>query len=92
MARLAALDRMEAAVRAERADLARGWAAELDQFGAAVGSGWARAIAAYGRALLSDDAHAPEQFEQAIQHAGTAYSLGLSLIAAVYIGFAAHSK
>jgi DNA-binding CsgD family transcriptional regulator len=72
MARLAALDRIEAAVRAERADLARAWSAELDQFGAAVESGWARAVAAYGRALLSDDAHAPEQFEQAIQHAGTA--------------------
>src|SRR5262245_24169144 len=72
MARLAALDRIEAAVRAERADLARDWSAELDQFGAAVGSGWARAVAAYGRALLSDDAHAPEQFEQAIQHAATA--------------------
>jgi DNA-binding CsgD family transcriptional regulator len=39
---------------------------------AAVESGWARAAAAYGRALLSDDTHAPEQFEQAIQHAGTA--------------------
>jgi len=38
----------------------------------AVESGWARAAAAYGRALLSDDTHAPEQFEQAIQHAGTA--------------------
>ena len=72
MTRLAALDRIEAAVRAGSADLARDWSAELDQFGAAVESGWARAAAAYGRALLSDDAHAPEQFEQAIQHAGTA--------------------
>jgi hypothetical protein len=72
MTRLAALDRIEAAVRAERADLARDWSAELDQFGVAVESGWARAAAAYGRALLSDDTHAPEQFEQAIQHAGTA--------------------
>jgi DNA-binding CsgD family transcriptional regulator len=72
MARLAALDRIETAVRAERADLARDWSAELDQFGAAVGSDWARAVAAYGRALLSDDAHAAELFEQAIQHAGTA--------------------
>ena len=72
MTRLAALDRIEAAVRAEHADLARDWSAELDQFGAAVESGWARAAAAYGRALLSDDVHAPEQFEQAIRHAGTA--------------------
>jgi DNA-binding CsgD family transcriptional regulator len=72
MARLAALDRIEAAVRAQCTDLARDWSAELDQFGVAVESGWARAAAAYGRALLSDDTHAPEQFEQAIQHAGTA--------------------
>jgi DNA-binding CsgD family transcriptional regulator len=72
MARLAALDRVEAAARAGRADLARDWSAELDQFGAAVEAGWARAAAAYGRALLSDDTDAPEQFEQAIQHAGTA--------------------
>jgi DNA-binding CsgD family transcriptional regulator len=75
MTRLAALDRIEAAARAERADLALAWSAELDQFGAAVGSGWARAAAAYGRALLSDDAHAPEQalaqFEEAIRHADT---------------------
>jgi DNA-binding CsgD family transcriptional regulator len=72
MTRLAALDRIEAAVRAERADLARDWLAELNQFGAAVESGWARAVAAYGRALLSDDAHASEQFEQAIRHADSA--------------------
>jgi DNA-binding CsgD family transcriptional regulator len=71
MTRLAALDRIEAAVRAERADLAHDWSAELDRFGVAVEAGWARAVAAYGRALLSDDAHAPEQFEQAIQHVGT---------------------
>jgi len=50
MARLAALDRVEAAVRAGRAGLARDWSAELDQFGVAVESGWARAAAAYGRA------------------------------------------
>jgi len=37
----------------------------------AVEAAWARAVAAYGRALLSDDAHAPEQFEQAIQYVGT---------------------
>lgn len=69
LARLAALDRIEAAVRAERADLADDWCIELDQFGTAVGSSWARAAASYGRALLSEDAHAEEQFEQAIQHA-----------------------
>ncbi len=72
MTRLAALDRIDAAVRAGRADLARDWSAELDQFGVAVESGWARAVAAYGRALVSDDTHAAEQFEQAVQHADTA--------------------
>ena len=71
MTRLAALDRIEAAVRAERTDLARDWSAELGRFGAAAESDRARA-AAYGRTLLSDDAHAGEHFEQAIRHADTA--------------------
>jgi DNA-binding CsgD family transcriptional regulator len=69
VARLAALDRMETAVHADRPELARGWAAELDEFGAAVDAGWALAAAAYGRALLADGAEAEAEFESAVKHA-----------------------
>lgn len=68
--RPAALDRLEAAVRADRTDLARDWAAELARFGTAVDAEWALAVAAYGRALLSDGAQAEQEFDQAIKHAG----------------------
>jgi DNA-binding CsgD family transcriptional regulator len=63
--RLAALDRLEAAVRADRPDVARAWADELERWGAALDSDWARAAAAYGRALLGEDAE--PQFEQAVK-------------------------
>ncbi len=72
VARLAALDRLEAAVRADRPDLARSWADELEEFGTAVDAGWALAAAAYGRALLADGAEADAEFEAAIKHAEAA--------------------
>ncbi len=50
LARLAAVDRIEAAVRALRLDLAGLWVTELDSFGAAVGARWASAAAEHGRA------------------------------------------
>ncbi|RFU21843.1 ATP-binding protein [Geodermatophilus marinus] len=67
--RLAAVDRLEAAVRADRPELARTWADELEEFGTAVDADWARAVAAYGRALLADGADAEAEFHQAIKHA-----------------------
>jgi DNA-binding CsgD family transcriptional regulator len=70
--RLAALDRIEAAIRADRRDLARGWAEDLERFGTAVDAGWALATAAYGRALLSDDADAEAEFEVAAKLADSA--------------------
>jgi DNA-binding NarL/FixJ family response regulator len=83
VSRLAALDRLEAAVRADRPDLARAWTEELDGFGSALDSDWARAAAAYGRALLADDA-AP-QFEQAVSFVdGTAHRFDR---ARIHLGF-----
>ena len=69
VARLAALDRLEAAVRADRLDLARAWAEELENFGSAVDAGWALAAAAYGRALLAEGAGVEAEFGAAVKHA-----------------------
>ncbi len=63
--RLAAIDRMEAAVRADRHDLARSWLSELEDFAAASGTGAATAVTEHGRALLSDDG-AEEHYELAL--------------------------
>jgi DNA-binding CsgD family transcriptional regulator len=63
--RLAAIDRVEAAVRANRDDLARSWLSELEDFAAASRTGAATAVIEHGRALLSDD-EAEEHFELAL--------------------------
>ncbi|HEY5878366.1 MAG TPA: AAA family ATPase [Nakamurella sp.] len=68
IARSAAFDRLETAVRAERPDLVCRWAVELDEFGAATGARWAAAAACFGRALLGEGDVARE-FEAAIEHA-----------------------
>ncbi|PWW24271.1 regulatory LuxR family protein [Geodermatophilus normandii] len=70
--RLAATDRLEAAVRAARPELAREWVEELAGFAEATDSGWAQAVAEHGRALLADGPAAERHFEQALAaHAGT---------------------
>ncbi len=70
--RLAATDRIEAAVRAGRTEAARAWVEELAGFAGATGSLWARAVAEHGRALLTDGPEAEHHFEQALAaHAGT---------------------
>jgi DNA-binding CsgD family transcriptional regulator len=69
IARLASIDRLEAAVRAERRDLAAAWVDELEQFGTAVGAAWALAAAAFGRALLATGDEAEAAFEVALEHA-----------------------
>jgi DNA-binding CsgD family transcriptional regulator len=66
IARLAAIDRLEAAVRTLRLDLAGRWVAELDSYGDAVGAGWASAAAEHGRALLGDGDDAGQHFERAL--------------------------
>jgi DNA-binding CsgD family transcriptional regulator len=69
--RLAAFDRLEAAVQAGQPDLARSWVAELDAFGAAVGARWALSAASFGRGLLGDG-DAVGHFETAVEHADAA--------------------
>ncbi|KWX02107.1 Regulatory protein LuxR [Carbonactinospora thermoautotrophica] len=65
---LAAIDRIDAAVRAGQRDTARAWTDELDGFAAATGSAWAAAAVAHGRALLTGGDAAERHFEQALAH------------------------
>jgi DNA-binding CsgD family transcriptional regulator len=65
-ARLAAFDRIGAAVQALRVDLADRWCSDLESFGDATGAHWAEAAAAHGRALLSDGDTAVRHFERAL--------------------------
>lgn len=65
--RMAALDRFEAAVRADQPRLARTWVDELAEFADATGASWARAASAHGRALLSDGADAQALYELALR-------------------------
>lgn len=54
--RLAALDRLEVASRADgHADQLRTWTGELEQFAQDTDAAWAAAIAAHGRALIAAD-------------------------------------
>jgi DNA-binding CsgD family transcriptional regulator len=70
--RIAAIDRLETAVRADRPDLAREWLAELEAFAAATGAAAAVAVVEHGRALLADGADAEQHFERALAaHAGS---------------------
>lgn len=72
IARMAAIDRLETAVRAERPELARQWLAELEDFAAAAGTGAAAAVVEHGRALLAEGEEAAACFERAIAaHAGS---------------------
>ena len=68
---MAAVERIDAAVRADEPDLARGWADELAGFAEATGRPWALATVAYGRALTADGAdEADALFQEALsQHA-----------------------
>jgi DNA-binding CsgD family transcriptional regulator len=64
---LAAVDRIETAVRAGDLDTARRWTAEVDPYAGATGARWAAAIAEHGRALLADGPGAGEHFERALR-------------------------
>jgi DNA-binding NarL/FixJ family response regulator len=64
--RMAAIDRLESAVRAGREDLARSWLAELEDFAAGTGAPAARAVVEHGRALLTGDDAAEEHFRRAL--------------------------
>ena len=64
--RLAALDRVEAAVRADATGLAQQWSDDLLEFGTAVGSGWACAAGHHGRALAGGRDDPEESFLAAL--------------------------
>ena len=55
LARMAAVERIDAAVRAGEPDLARRWVDELAGFADATGRPWALATVAYGRAMTTAD-------------------------------------
>lgn len=73
LARMAAYDRIDAAVRADDIDKATAWVEELDTFAQATGWAWADAAVAYGRALLAEPADAPPWFETALIHQARAH-------------------
>jgi len=64
--RMAAVDRLETAVRTGRADLAGAWLAELEDFAAGTGRPAAIAVVEHGRALLADDGDAETHFTRAL--------------------------
>jgi DNA-binding CsgD family transcriptional regulator len=67
--RVAAVDRIEAAVRAKRLDEAAAWTHEIRKFADATGASWAAAVAEHGDALLATSPDAAERhFEQALAH------------------------
>ncbi|MFC0678722.1 AAA family ATPase [Lysobacter korlensis] len=66
MARIIAIDRMEAAIRADKPDDARAVAADLAAFAADTGAAWAAAAAEHGRALLAEGDDAERHFRSAL--------------------------
>jgi DNA-binding CsgD family transcriptional regulator len=76
LARMAAPDRIEAAVRAGDDAAARAWVEELAAFAEATGRSWARATVAFGRALTADQVDAEPYFQDALaEHARAARPL-----------------
>ncbi len=70
VSRLTALDRIDAAVRADDHDQAAAWVKELTSFADGTRWPWALAVLDHGRALLSEPADAPALFESALAHHG----------------------
>jgi tetratricopeptide (TPR) repeat protein len=66
LTRMAAPDRVDAAVRAGDAVQAAGWTGELAPFAEATQWPWALATVAYGRAMTADPADAADLFETAL--------------------------
>jgi DNA-binding CsgD family transcriptional regulator len=64
--RMAGLDRIEAAVRADQTEAARLWVDDFAGFAAATGEPWAGAVASHGRALLADSDQADALFGEAL--------------------------
>jgi DNA-binding CsgD family transcriptional regulator len=72
LARMAALDRLDTAVRAEEPVVARAWVEELAQFSLATQNPWALGAVAYGRARTDETANAEEYFQRALLEYGRA--------------------
>jgi DNA-binding CsgD family transcriptional regulator len=68
LSRMAAVDRIEAAVRANEQEQARVWVEQLSEFADATRWPWALAVVDHGRALFADPAEAPALFESALKH------------------------
>ena len=68
LARMAAPERIEAAVRAGETATARAWAEDLSGFAEATGRPWALATVAFGRALTADPSDAEAWFQEALSH------------------------
>jgi DNA-binding CsgD family transcriptional regulator len=68
---LTAIDRVEAAVRAGRPDLAGAWVDEMSSYAEGSGAPWASAAAAHGRALLAEGATAENSFRRALEFHGS---------------------
>jgi DNA-binding CsgD family transcriptional regulator len=68
LARLVALDRIDAAVRAGDREQAAAWVKELTPFADGTGWPWALAAVDHGRALLAEPADAPALFDSALTH------------------------
>jgi DNA-binding CsgD family transcriptional regulator len=66
--RMAAVDRIDAAVRAGDRDAAATWVQELAPFAEGTRWPWALAAVDHGRALLAEAARAPELFERSLAH------------------------
>jgi DNA-binding CsgD family transcriptional regulator len=64
--RMAALDRLDAAVHADESGLARTWTEELARFADATGRTWAKADVGYGRAIAGGSLDVEEQFRLAL--------------------------
>jgi DNA-binding CsgD family transcriptional regulator len=83
--RLAAVDRLEAAVRASDTDQALAWVDELAPFATGTGHQWALGAVAFGRALTTEDpTDATAAYERAIVHyrgAGRPYDLARTQLA-----------
>lgn len=73
LTRMAASDRVDAAVRAGDAVQAAGWTGDLAPFAEATQWPWALATVAYGRAMTADPADAADLFETALAHYGNAH-------------------
>ena len=65
--RMAGLDRIEAAVRADQTEAARLWVEDFVGFAAATGQAWAAAVAEHGQALLAGSEEAEAHFLRALE-------------------------